>query len=309
MPAGGDTETPEPTSDPVDTSGRAVGFRRWLPTPESSPLRDGYGVRVFDALSIRERRDALHPNAYERLQSEVGYAGPSDRYVDYTTVDATISVGFDAAVALGSFDPEAFRERWTDDRSASRTDTPKTATRTATAEPEPYGEFTLFGTEHVYAVSEDAILEVDRHREGDAREYAKAILDTRTDDTDYTDGNAYADLLLGLVDGPHAMECYVEAMDGSTSRGFREDVITGGLKSWRFGPETTRFTFGNTYPDEGAAADSDVQAHLDADRFGVYEGLDATTEGRLVWADGEAPTAEFDFLSPGGPGDGVTTPN
>ena len=105
------------------------------------------------------------------------------------------------------------------------------------------------------------------------------------------------------------MECYVEAMDGSSSRGFREEVITGGLKSWRFGPETTQFTFGNTYPDEESAADSDVASHLDADRFGVYEGLDVTTDGRLVWADGEVPTAEFDFLAPGGPGDGVHTPN
>jgi hypothetical protein len=34
-----------------------------------------------------------------------------------------------------------------------------------------------------------------------------------------------------------------------------------------------------------------------------------TTDGRLVWADGEVSTAEFDFLSPGGPGDGVHTPN
>jgi hypothetical protein len=43
-----------------------------------------------------------------------------------------------------------------------------------------------------------------------------------------------------------------------------------------------------------------VAGHLDADRFDVYAGLDVTTDGRLVWADGEVSTAEFDFLSPGG---------
>ncbi|MFC7229717.1 hypothetical protein N0B31_20130 [Salinirubellus salinus] len=310
IPTGDDeSPTPTPTPDPGQVSARDVRFLRWLPDPAATPLRDGYGVQVYDTLTLRARRDDLHPNASDRLQSEARYAGPDERYVDYERVDATVEVGFDAAVALGSFDPDAFRERWTDDRTESRTDRPKTATRTPTDQPESYGEFTLFGTDRVFAVSEDAVVEVERHREGDALTYVKAILDARTDETDYTDGNAYADALLGLVDGPHAMQCYVEAMDGSTSRGFREDVITGGLKSWRFGRETTQFTFGNTYSDADAAADADVAGHLDADRFDVYEGLGVTTEDRLIWADGEVSTDQFDFLSPGGPGDGVHTPN
>jgi hypothetical protein len=188
VPAGDDeSPTPTPTPDPVDVSARDVRFLRWLPDPTSTPLRDGYGVQVFDTLTLRARRDAVHPNASERLLSEARYAGPDERYVDYERVDATVGVGFDAAVALGSFDTDAFRERWTDGRTGSHTDTPRTATRTPrtatrtpTADPESYGEFTLFGTERVFAVSEDAVVDVEHRREGDTLTPTRTPPPTRT---------------------------------------------------------------------------------------------------------------------------------
>ncbi len=116
--------------------------------------------------------------------------------------------------------------------------------------------------------------------------------------------------MLGLVEDPHALTCYPEAIDGSSSRGFRRDVITGGLKSWRFEGETTRLTLAYTYPDDALAKNADLEAYLDSqsDRFGGYEGLDVEREGRMVWTEGTIPTAEFDCLSPGGPGDSVHTP-
>lgn len=58
---------------------------------------------------------------------------------------------------------------------------------------------------------------------------------------------------IGTLDEADAVWCYPEAMDESTSRGFRTDYITGGRKAWLFGSETTHLTFANTYPDAEAA--------------------------------------------------------
>ena len=315
-PATDDSPTPDDetaTAEPDGTApGSEVAFERWLPTPETTPIRDGYGVQAFDVATLRERRDALHENASERLQSEWRWAGPDERFVPSDDVTATVEVGFDAAVALGSFDPSAFRERYRSAQQPEGTASPTDSTPPPTSDPERYAGFDLYGTDRLFAVSEDAILEVGHRREDDSRAYAEAILDARTEETaNYPAGNAYVEALLGVVDGPHVLKCYPEAMDGSTSRGFRKEAITGGIRAWRFGPETTHLTFGYTYADDETAADSDLASYLEAesDRFGVYDGLDVRTDGRLVWADGDAPTAEFDHLSPGGPDEGVHTEN
>jgi hypothetical protein len=86
-------------------------------------------------------------------------------------------------------------------------------------------------------------------------------------------------------------------------------VIPGGLESPRFEGATTRLTLADTYPDQAAAKNADLAAYVDSGsaRFGSYTGLDVEREGRMVWTDGTIPTAEFDFLSPGGPGDSVHT--
>ena len=319
VPAGTDnpdeTSSATPTSRPDDRTDSAseTDFERWLPDPTTTtPLRDGYGVRYFDAATIRERQDSLHENAYERLGNELSNAGPSTGYVDEDDVDTTLGFGFDTSVALGSFDPGEFEARYADEqRSHGTVTTTSAATATPVPEPERYAGFDIYGTDHVFAVSEDAIVEVGHVHEASALEYAKAVIDAPGTESTYSDGNEYVNAMLGLVDEPHALKCYPEAMDGSTARGFREDVITGGLKSWRFGSETTRLTFAYTYPDAEAAKSADLEAYIESEsaRFGAYEGLGVRTEGRLVWTEGTVPTAEFDYLSPGGPGDGVHTPN
>lgn len=114
-----------------------------------------------------------------------------------------------------------------------------------------------------------------------------------------------------LDDDPHAVWCYPEAMDGSTSRGFRTDSITGMLKSWRFDAETTHLTWANTYSDTETAESGELTDYIESksDRFGTYDGLDVEITGRMAWMDGTIPTSEFDYLSAGGPGDGVSTPH
>ncbi len=323
--SGSETSTPPAESSPATASPATSdgeswsppppAFTRWLPSPAQSPYRNGYGVSYVDMAAVRERRDALHEIAVERLEREFQHVLPAAQYVDVEDVDAAFRFAFSTSVALGSFDPSAFGERYRDEqrsRAVARTGTPATETATPTQNPEEYGGFTLYGRRRVYAVSENALVSVGGFAEGDLREYARAVIDARADDVSrYTDANAYADALFGLVGTPHRLTCYVEAMDGSTSRGFREDVITGGLRSWQFGPETTRLTYANTYPDEEAAGEASFESHIENEsaRFGTYDGLDARRDGRLIWTEGTLPTREFDFLSAGGPAEGVYTPN
>jgi hypothetical protein len=311
----GSSPTDEPTPADGTTESVSVDLAQWLPNPASSPFRDGYGVRTFDIAALRRHREAMHENAYRRLEREMLYPAP-DRYVDAADIAASVGVG-DARVAIGSFDPDAIGERITSDGDSSTPTaerTPTTPTRTPWSEPEQYEGFDLYGTEYVYAVSEDVLMEVPPMRpESDgAGPYAKAIIDAGAGETGhYADGNAYVDAMLGTVDDPHALWCYPEAMDGSTTRGFRADEITGGLKSWRFGTETTHLTFANTYADAEAAEAEKLASYIESesDRFGPYDGLDVEASGRLVWTDGDIPTGEFDHLSAGGPEDGVRTPN
>ncbi|SFR52190.1 hypothetical protein [Halogeometricum limi] len=332
VPAGTTTETaakdsrsPDGRGGSADAVERTTAAFEWLPDPRRTPLRDGYGVRYSDLAAIRRYREALHPNAFERLRQEAYRAMPSDELVDVADVDATLRVGFHATIALGSFDPDAIDERLRRDRrtgdsrtattgsgTATPMETPTTATRTPRGDPERYRGFALYDGYYAYAVSEDAVLAVSSGRDDDTLARAKAIIDTKRDEeAPYPDGNAYVEAMLGLVHGAHALTCYPEAMDGSSSRGFRKDAMTGQLKSWRFDAETTHFTLANTYADTETTAAADLAAHLDDEsaRFGPYEGLGVETDGRLTWADGTIPTGEFDFLSPGGPNDGVTTEN
>ncbi|ELZ29921.1 hypothetical protein C474_12831 [Halogeometricum pallidum JCM 14848] len=317
---GGSTGTAETATDDPTTAastgdgadGTGDSFREWLIDPTNTPLRDGYGVVYHDVAGIRDRRDAIHENAYERLHAEMFRPVPARELLDLGDVSTTLSLDFEAKLAFGSFDPDAFEERLAEEWNARPTPTgqPTTATRTPPPEPEQYRGFRLFGDRRVYAVSEDVVLLVSTMRDGDSLERARAILDARLDgETRYPDGNEYVDAMLGLVEDTHALTCYPEAMDGSTSRGFRKDVITGGLKSWLFGSETTEFTFAYTYPDAEAAGDSDFESYLESDRFDPYEGLNVETNGKMVWTLGSIPTEEFDYLSPGGPGDGVHTEN
>lgn len=309
----GDGSTGDDPSLPDSSSGASpTDLAQWFPDPTSTPLRDGYGVGYFDVAAIRDHQDAIHENAYARLESQMLYPVP-DRYVDAADVDVAVQLDHIGQLVLGSFDPDAIAEQLTDRQSSSTASTtPTTPTRTPWSEPESYNGFDLYGTDYVYALSADAILHVSPMREGDAVEYAKAIIDAPAAETSqYSDGNEYVAAMFGTVDTPHALQCYPEAMDGSTSRGFRTDVITGGLKAWRFGTETTHLTLANTYPDAEAAESGELERYLDAnsDRFEPYGGLEVTTEGRLAWTDGTIPTGEFDHLTAGGPGDGVHTPN
>lgn len=299
------------TSNPSE--GTAVTeFTQWLPDPATTPLRDGYGFRCFDVTGVRDHQDSIHEDAYSRLETQMLHPVPSE-YVDVTAVDASLQIDHVMQMALGSFDPEAFGEELTNDRESSTADStrsPTTATRTPWPEPERYQGFDLYGTEYVYAVSEDVLMVVSPMREADAVEYTKAIIDARAAETSqYADSNEYVAAMIGVVDDVHALWCYPEAMDGSTARGFRKDVITGELRSWRFGTETTRLTFANTYPDTETAESGELKEYIESEshRFGPYDGLDVKTEGRLAWTDGTIPTKEFDHLSAGGPGDRVHT--
>lgn len=311
--SGNDQHDPSRTDRPDETGSPA--FTDWLPDPSTTLLRDGYGVRYFDIASIRAHQDAIHDNAYDRLETAMRRPVPN-KYIDVANVEASVAIDHVMRFALGSFDPEAFGERLTsDDQSStdSSSRSPTTATRTPWSEPERYQGFDLYGSEYVYAVSEDAVMEVSPMGEGgDAIAHVKAIIDApRADTSQYVDANEYAAAMLGIDDAPHAVWCYPEAMDGSTSRGFRDDRITGGLKSWLFDAETTSLTFANTYADAETATRAKLEAYIEdeSDRFGSYDGLDVMAEERMVWTEGTIPTNEFDFLAPGGPSDGVHTPN
>lgn len=309
-------QSPTPTRPAAGfDAATALDVTQWLPDPTTTPLRDGYGVRYFDIAAIRRHRPAIHENAYARLKSEMLRPVPA-RLVNRADVDATVAIDFLADLTYGSFDPAAVAERLTRSRGATATttatDTPRTPTRTPWPDAERYRGFELYGTERVYAISETAVLAVAPMREADALAVAKAIIDTHAEETSqYPAGNAYVASLFDLVETPHALWCYPEAMDGSTERGFRADAITGELKAWRYGPDTTRLTFANTYVDAETAASGELSSFLDsnAGRFGPYEGLEVTVEGRLAWTAGTIATGQFDFLAPGGPADGVHTPN
>ena len=303
----------------TDQSGKTPSsdFAQWLPDPSKTPLRDGYGVLYFDVTAIRDHRNSMHENAYSRLEKEMLRSIPSD-YVDVADVDTSITLDFVAELALGSFDPETVGEKLASDgespattsRGTATTTRNSTTTRTTRSDPERYRGFDLYGTNRVYAVSEDALLMMSPMIEGDSVDNAKAIIDAATTETShYADGNEYVSSMLGVVDNPHALWCYPETMDGSTSRGFRKDVITGELKSWRFGSETTHLTFADTYPDEETAKSGELANYIESQsrRFGSYDGLDVEIDGLMAWADGTTPTNEFDHLSADGPSDGVHT--
>jgi hypothetical protein len=315
---GGSTGTAETATDKQATTTSidetSESFHEWLIDPTNTPIRDGYGVIYHDVAGIRKRRNAIHENAYERLEAEMLRHVPARELLDLGDVSATLSLDFEAEIAFGSFDPHVFEERLTEEWNTRSTPTgqPTTATRTPPPESEQYRGFRLFGDRRVYAVSESVVLLVSMMRDGDSLERAKAILDARLDaKTRYPDSNEYVDAMLGLVENTHALTCYPEAMDGSTSRGFRKDVITGGLKSWRFGSKMTQFTFANTYHDAEAAENAEFDAYLESesDRFDPYKGLDVMTDDQMVWIEGTIHTGEFDYLSPGGPSDGVHTAN
>ncbi|WP_435159639.1 hypothetical protein [Haladaptatus sp. DFWS20] len=308
-----ESSTSGPSGEPA-----APDFTRWLPDPTATPLRDGYGVRYFDIAGIRSHQDSIHENAYSRLETQMLRPVPSE-YVDVTAVNAAVQIDHLMKLAIGSFDPEAVGEKLISDMRPSTTTTrtsttttqiSTTAARTTRPEPERYKGFDLYGTDYVYAVSEDALMVVSPMREGDAVEYTKAIIDSSAGETSqYADGNEHVAAMFGVVDDPHALWCYPEAMDGSTSRGFRKDIITGELKSWRFGTETTHLTLANTYPDAETAESGELADYIESasKRFGSYDGLDVETQGRLAWTDGTTPTKEFDHLSADGPSDGVHT--
>lgn len=308
-------QQPPRSATPTPTTSTPPAFRQWLPDPTSTPLRDGYGVVYFDLAGIRPHQEAIHANAYDRLSTRMRSRIPTD-FVDSATVETTMDIGFSASLALGSFDPAAFGEQLTSTDRTSETaghDTPTTPTRTPWPEPDHYQGFDIYGTESVYAVSEDALLHVAPVGENDnGVETAKAIIDAPTAQTgQYTESNEYVAAMLDTLADPDAVWCYPEAMDGSSSRGFRDDTITGGLKAWRFGSQTTHLTFANTYPDAETATRNKLTDYIESnpDRFAPYDGLDVETKGRLVWTTGTIPTPQFDFLSPGGPADSVTTPN
>lgn len=303
----------EPTSMP--------DFARWLPDPTEAPLRAGYDVLYFDLEGIHTHRDAIHENAYTRLEEEM-LRPVSDDLEDVTTVDATLQIDR-MPVALGSFDPEAFGEQLnsgsqsstetTVQRPPTPTESPETVqspTKTSYwAKQEGYKGFEFYGTEFIYAISEEALLLAGPLR-GDPIERLKAIIDASEGVTShYADSNEYVSSMLGVVDDSHALWCYPNAMDGSSSNAFRNDIMTGLLKSWQFGPETTQLTWATTYPDAETAESGDLSDYIESEsaRFGAYDGLDVKIDGLMAWTDGTIPTKEFDFLTAGKASGGVTT--
>ena len=321
-PSDGTESPPDTTSTPNQSEQTTMpDFARWLPDPTDTPLRAGYDVLYFDLEGIRSHQDAIHENAYARLKEEM-LRPVSDDLEDVTAVDAALRIE-EIPVALGSFDPEAFGERLISDsqsstgttvqRSPTATQSPETAqspTKTPYwAKQERYKGFEFYGTEFVYAVSEEALLLAGPLR-GDPIQRLKAVIDASKGETShYTDSNEYVSSMLGVVDDPHALWCYPNAMDGSSSNAFRNDIMTGLLKSWQFGGETTQLTWATTYPDAETAESGDLSDYIESesDRFGAYDGLNVKVEGLMTWADGTIPTAEFDFLTAGDASGGVTT--
>ncbi|KZN23854.1 hypothetical protein A4G99_13505 [Haladaptatus sp. R4] len=330
----GEQSTADPTTSDESTTDQSAktsppDFAKWLPDPTKTPLRDGYGILYFDIAGIRDQQDTMHENAYARLKKEMLRPVPSN-YIDVADVHTSIKIDFfgGAKLALGSFDPETVGEKFTGSGKSSATtsgsstttrattmQTSTTATGPTWSDPVQYHGFDLYGDSMIYAVSEDVMMKVypptnQDGTTGDTVELTKMIIDAATTETShYVDSNEYVSSMLGVVDNPDALWCYPEAMDGSDSRGFRKDVITGELKSWRFGSETTHLTFADTYPDEETAKNGELANHIESQsrRFGSYDGLDVEVDGLMAWADGTIPTNEFDHLSAGGPSDGVHT--
>ncbi|WP_435358827.1 hypothetical protein [Haloarchaeobius sp. DFWS5] len=315
---GGTTDDPTTTatssestdaSDESKPSGDLPKLAEWLPSPANTPFYDGYGVEYYDIAAIESRKDALHENAYERLTTEAARSSNTRKlFPDYdlAPLDAVLDFGRHAEVAFGSFDTDALQDQLSGVRGTYDDGEEHTGTHL-----DRYRGFDLYDIGAVLAVSEDAIVTPGWLPE-EARPYVEAILDAKAGEIDrYADTNDYVSAMLGLVDDPHALTCYPEAMGGNSTRGFRADEITGGLKSWRFGAETTHLTYANTYPDAESATAEKLQGYIDSesDRFGSFDGLDAQQNGGTVWATGTTPTGEFDHLSPGGPGDGVHTSN
>lgn len=318
-PAGSDNSTTDPsTSTTSDSSEKtaATDVTKWLPNPQKTPVRDGYGFLYFDIAGIRSHQKSLHENAYSRLEKQMLRPLWRREYVDVAAVDAAMDIDH-ISVTFGSFDPEAVVEKLTKDWQSSNTTSTQTATTTAESswsKPEAYKGFDLYGSDLVYAISEDVLIKaspmVSPMGDGDTSEYVKAVIDAPADESShYGDGNEYVAEMMGAVDDPDALWCYPEAMDGSTSRGFRKDVITGELKSWRFESKTTHLTWANTYPDAEMAEGGELATYIqsESDRFGAYEGIEVTVEGKLAWTDGTIPTEAFDHLAPGGPDDSITT--
>lgn len=291
-----ETPTPSPTPTPNDTSAEPAfaTVTQWLPDPTKTPFHDGTSVEFYDVASIRDREAAFHENAYERLDQQLRRVLPVKKQLDVENIEAVFNID-QTDVALGSFDPAALGEQ------------------IYAAKSDEYRGFELYADRVVYAVSEDAVLSVNPsgYKEN-APERARAIIDTKADETStYADGNDYVGAMLGLVDNAHALMCYAAAMDGPTSGRFRDEDKRGGLESWTFGSETTHLTYGSTYVDADAAANTDLEGYIEShdDRFGPYDGLDVETEGLVTWTEGTIPTDEFDHLTPGGPDDGVHTAN
>lgn len=292
-----ETPTPSPTPTPNDTSTEPAfaTVKQWLPDPTKTPVRDGTNVEFYDVASIRDREAAFHKNAYELLDQQLRRVLPVKKQLDIETVEAAFSFDHQTKVALGSFDPDALGEQMYAPKS------------------DEYRGFELYADRTVYAVSEDAVLSVmPSGYEENAPERARAVIDTQADDTStYADGNDYVGAMLGLVDDAHALLCYAAAMDGPTSGRFRDEDMRGGLESWTFGSATTQLTYASAYVDADAAANADLEGYIEShdDRFGPYDGLNVETEGLVTWTEGTIPTDEFDNLTPGGPDDGVHTPN
>lgn len=303
----GTNETPTEGTNETLTEGTSETpteepFREWLVDPTNTHLDKAYGVFYYDVEAIRKRRDEIHENAYDQLEEEMLNEIPSNDLLNLDDVSAILGLDFEAAIAFGSFDLDAFEDRLAERRDAR----PST---TGPPETEEYRGFRLLSDRRVFAVSEDVVLSISPFRDGDHVELTKALIDARLDgETRYGDANEYVDAMLGIVDDAHALICFPEAMDGSIHRGFRTDAITGELKSWRFGPQTTEFILANTYPDADAVDEAEFESHLASDQFAPYDGLDVRTDGKMVWTEGTIPTGQFDYLSPGGPDDSVHPP-
>ncbi|WP_267640542.1 hypothetical protein [Haloarchaeobius amylolyticus] len=298
------TDTTTDASDRPGSTGTPPALAQWLPSPADSPYHDGYGVAYHDLAAIEAQKEVLHENAHERLLTEASRASRVKALDDYDLgpVDAAMRFGLPGMqVVLGSFDTGAVRDQLTGVRGTYDDGEEHTGTHL-----DRYRGFDLYDTGPVLAVSADAIVTTGYTPEEEKRAFVEAILDAKAGETDrYADANSYVGALLGLVDDPHALTCYPEAMDGSTTRW--ADGRSGRLRSWTFGSETTELTCAYTYAEAEQASTEQLASRVSADRFEPYDGLEVQKNGEMVWTTGTLPTNEFDYLSPGGPGDGVHT--
>lgn len=303
------SSTPDPSEKPTATEAM-----QWIPNPQNAPLRDGIDFLYFDIASIRSKQEYMHENAYSQLETEMLRPVWRREYVNVAAVDAVMTIGH-INVIFGSFDREAIAENISPDSQSSSSNTTSTQTTGPSwSEPESYEGFDLYGSSLIYAISEDVLIDaspmVSPTRDDPTTVYVKTVIDAPSGDSGYyDDGNEYVAAMMGVVEDPDALWCYPEAMDGSTSRGFRKDVITGGLQSWRFGSETTHLTWANTYPDAETAESGELADYIqsESDRFGAYNGIDVTVEGNLAWTTGTIPTEDFNNLMAGDPDEGNTT--